>query len=45
MQTFLSVLRHEGVPGLYRGLVVNLVRVIPSTAVTFVTYEYLRSIL
>lgn len=45
MQTFMSILRRDGVPGLYRGLVVNLVRVIPSTAVTFVTYEYLRSIL
>lgn len=35
------ILRTEGVAGFYRGLSVNLVRVIPSTAVTFFTYEYL----
>lgn len=35
------ILRSEGVAGLYRGLSANLVRVIPSTAVTFVAYEEL----
>ena len=45
LQAFFTILRHEGVPGFYRGLVVNLVRVVPSTAVTFVTYEYLLSVL
>lgn len=29
----------------YRGLGVNLIRVVPSTAVTFVTYEKLNSFL
>eukprot|EP00746_Dinoflagellata_sp_MGD_P126730 gnl/MRDRNA2_/MRDRNA2_61487_c0_seq1.p1 gnl/MRDRNA2_/MRDRNA2_61487_c0~~gnl/MRDRNA2_/MRDRNA2_61487_c0_seq1.p1 ORF type:complete len:342 (+),score=27.26 gnl/MRDRNA2_/MRDRNA2_61487_c0_seq1:134-1159(+) len=33
--------RTEGVSGFYRGFTVNLFRVIPSTAITFMTYEYL----
>ena len=40
-----QILRSEGLAGLYRGLGVNLIRVIPSTAVTFVTYEQLNSYL
>ena len=30
---------------MYRGLGVNLIRVVPSTAVTFVTYEKLNAFL
>lgn len=39
---FMQIIRSEGAGGLYRGLGVNLTRVIPSTAVTFVSYEYLN---
>jgi solute carrier family 25 protein 33/36 len=38
-QTLYKVAREEGRPGLYRGLVVDLVRSVPNTAVTMVTYE------
>ncbi|KAF2356904.1 Mitochondrial substrate/solute carrier [Trinorchestia longiramus] len=31
--------RHHGVRGFYRGLVPNLLRVVPATAITFVVYE------
>jgi solute carrier family 25 folate transporter 32 len=31
--------RKEGIPGFYRGLYTNIVRVIPASGVTFVTYE------
>ena len=43
--TLRHILKSRGVVGLYRGLGVNLVRVVPSTAVTFVTYEQLNSYL
>lgn len=35
----------EGVRGFYRGLQVNIVRVLPSTVVTFVAYEWLLGML
>jgi len=34
-----STLRREGVRGLYKGLVPNLIRVMPQSAVTFLVYE------
>jgi len=37
--TFKVTLRREGVPGLYKGLVPNVLRVMPSSAITFVVYE------
>lgn len=36
---FLRVVRAEGLRGLYRGLGANVARVMPQSAVTFVTYE------
>ena len=36
---FKAVFMKEGVRGLYRGLVANLIRVTPQAAVTFATYE------
>ena len=36
-----AVIRHEGFAGLYAGLQINLVRVVPSCAVNFLTYELL----
>lgn len=41
-----SIWKEEGVRGYYRGLGVNLVRTVPSSAVTILTYELLmRSLL
>jgi len=34
-----KILRHEGPAGFYKGLVPNLLRVVPSAAITFVVYE------
>merc|ERR1711978_233255 len=34
-----TTFRHEGLGGFYKGLVPNLIRVVPATAITFVTYE------
>ena len=42
LDAFVQITRSEGARGLYRGLGVNLTRVIPSTAVTFVSYEWLN---
>jgi len=33
--------RFEGVTGFYKGMVPNLLRVVPATAITFVVYEKL----
>lgn len=35
------IVRHEGWRGLYRGLSINLVRTVPNSAVTMLTYEML----
>lgn len=34
-----AVFRFEGANGFYKGLVPNLIRVVPATAITFVVYE------
>ncbi|WVQ85796.1 hypothetical protein IAT38_007964 [Cryptococcus sp. DSM 104549] len=39
VDTFLSIKRQDGWRGFYRGLSINLVRTVPSSAVTFLTYE------
>ena len=39
MQTILSILRHEGISGFYRGMGVNLVRTVPNSGLTILTYE------
>ena len=36
---FLTIWRDEGIRGLYRGIAVNLCRVVPTTVVAFVLYE------
>lgn len=41
----LSVLKTEGVRGFYRGLTANVARVLPSSAITFVTYEQVLAFL
>eukprot|EP00934_Nitzschia_sp_Nitz4_P003535 Nitzschia sp. Nitz4//scaffold282_size24342//23663//24640//NITZ4_008357-RA/size24342-processed-gene-0.29-mRNA-1//1//CDS//3329545635//3525//frame0 len=39
--TTLNIIRNEGYIGLYTGLHVSLVRVIPNTCITFLSYEFL----
>jgi len=39
IKTVTDIVRHEGWRGLYRGLSVNLVRTVPNSAVTMLTYE------
>ncbi|EPS96514.1 hypothetical protein FOMPIDRAFT_1130206 [Fomitopsis schrenkii] len=41
IKTVTDIVRHEGWRGLYRGLSVNLVRTVPNSAVTMLTYEML----
>ncbi|KAJ3116290.1 hypothetical protein HDU96_009946 [Phlyctochytrium bullatum] len=41
----LKVWKEEGVPGFYRGLVPNLIKVVPAAAVSFMTYETTKSFL
>jgi hypothetical protein len=36
-------LRDEGITGFYKGIVPNLIRVVPATALTFVVYEHTSS--
>lgn len=38
VQTFLSIAKNEGLPGFYRGMGVNLVRTVPSSGLTILTY-------
>lgn len=39
------ILRREGVGGLYKGLVPNVLRVMPQSALTFVVYEKVLDLL
>ncbi len=41
LATAVNMVQREGVWSLWTGLRVNLVRVVPATAATFVTYEYI----
>mmetsp|Transcript_0 Transcript_0/g.2 ORF Transcript_0/g.2 Transcript_0/m.2 type:complete len:291 (-) Transcript_0:1386-2258(-) len=43
-QTFSVIVRNEGVRGLYKGLFPNLLRVMPHSAITFVVYEFCKSV-
>lgn len=38
-----TIVRTEGVPGLYKGMLPNLLKVAPSVAVAFVTYEFAKA--
>ena len=39
------ILRREGVQGLYKGLVPNVLRVMPQSAITFLVYEKVMQLL
>ncbi|KAF3684198.1 Mitochondrial adenine nucleotide transporter ADNT1 [Capsicum annuum] len=45
IDAFRKTVRHEGVGALYKGLVPNSVKVVPSIAIAFVTYEVVKDIL
>ena len=40
-----AIIRREGVSGLYKGMVPNVLRTLPSSGVTFMVYESVRSFL
>lgn len=37
--------RTEGLAGLYGGLLPNLIRVVPSSSITLMTYEFVNSMM
>ncbi|XP_034709369.1 mitochondrial adenine nucleotide transporter ADNT1 isoform X2 [Vitis riparia] len=45
VDAFRKTVRHEGIGALYKGLVPNSVKVVPSIALAFVTYEMVKDIL
>ncbi|KAF9614937.1 hypothetical protein IFM89_021367 [Coptis chinensis] len=45
IDAFRKTVRHEGFGALYKGLVPNSVKVVPSIAIAFVTYETVKDIL
>ncbi|KAK7406064.1 hypothetical protein VNO78_07680 [Psophocarpus tetragonolobus] len=45
VDTFRKTVQHEGFGALYKGLVPNSVKVVPSIAIAFVTYEMVKDIL
>ncbi|KAL5551931.1 hypothetical protein UlMin_002549 [Ulmus minor] len=45
VDAFRKTVRHEGVGALYKGLVPNSVKVVPSIAIAFVTYETVKDFL
>ncbi|GMH29762.1 hypothetical protein Nepgr_031605 [Nepenthes gracilis] len=45
IDAFTKTVRHEGFRALYKGLVPNSVKVVPSIAIAFVTYEVVKDIL
>ncbi|KAL0304701.1 UNVERIFIED_CONTAM: Mitochondrial adenine nucleotide transporter ADNT1 [Sesamum angustifolium] len=45
VDAFRKTVRHEGFGALYKGLIPNSVKVVPSIAIAFVTYEVVKDIL
>ena len=43
--TFKLIVRREGAGGLYKGLVPNVLRVMPQSAITFLVYEKVMQLL
>ncbi|CAL8317445.1 unnamed protein product [Arctogadus glacialis] len=42
---FKHIMFHEGVPGLYRGLAPNFLKVIPAVSISYVVYEHMKKTL
>ena len=45
LQTLLKVGTEEGLAGLYGGMSLHLLRAVPNTAITFLTYEAIVSLM
>lgn len=43
--TFKEIIRKEGLVGLYRGIIPEYYKVIPSVGIVFMTYEFMKRIL
>uniref|UniRef100_A0A8C2ESC5 Solute carrier family 25 member 23b n=1 Tax=Cyprinus carpio TaxID=7962 RepID=A0A8C2ESC5_CYPCA len=42
---FKHIVSHEGVPGLYRGIAPNFLKVIPAVSISYVVYEHMKKAL
>ncbi|KAG7504455.1 calcium-binding mitochondrial carrier SCaMC-3-like [Solea senegalensis] len=42
---FKYIISHEGVPGLYRGITPNFLKVIPAVSMSYVVYEHMKKVL
>ncbi|KAM9457224.1 calcium-binding mitochondrial carrier protein SCaMC-3b isoform 2-T2 [Clarias gariepinus] len=42
---FKDILTQEGVPGLYRGIAPNFLKVIPAVSISYVVYEHMKKVL
>ncbi|XP_068194040.1 mitochondrial adenyl nucleotide antiporter SLC25A23-like isoform X1 [Antennarius striatus] len=42
---FKYIISHEGVPGLYRGITPNFLKVVPAVSISYVVYEHMKKIL
>uniref|UniRef100_A0AAY4B4Y7 EF-hand domain-containing protein n=1 Tax=Denticeps clupeoides TaxID=299321 RepID=A0AAY4B4Y7_9TELE len=42
---FKHIVTHEGVPGLYRGIAPNFLKVIPAVSISYVVYEHMKKAL
>uniref|UniRef100_A0AAV2M1B3 Uncharacterized protein n=1 Tax=Knipowitschia caucasica TaxID=637954 RepID=A0AAV2M1B3_KNICA len=42
---FRLIVSQEGIPGLYRGLTPNFLKVIPAVSISYVVYEHMKKVL
>lgn len=42
---FKHIVTQEGVPGLYRGIAPNFLKVIPAVSISYVVYEHMKKVL
>lgn len=40
-----TIYRHEGIRGLFKGLSINYMKVVPAVAISFTTYESMKKFL
>lgn len=45
MGQFKYIISQEGVPGLYRGITPNFLKVVPAVSISYVVYEHMKKIL
>jgi solute carrier family 25 phosphate transporter 23/24/25/41 len=44
-QIFSRIWKNEGVRGLYRGLLPNIIKVVPAVSLSYVVYEHMKRLL